>query len=223
MLNVGAVREGERIIYDGLPFRVDALRFYARLNNPELKGGVLRVPIKELVGKRSRRQDPDEPWFPCRPEEFVLLGSGTFGRVLLQTPENVFVMALGAPKSFATTAFLADTPRNLSRGFTVTTTFGIDYRHQAQSTSAIPERMRQAVRTALETMVDPTHIKNVDVQFQAANTSSLDCLALAEFDGAVASQHFALQRAIQRTLVDVCTANGWNIPFPQLTLHQATN
>lgn len=220
MLNVGAVREGERIIYDGLPFRIDALRFYARLNNPELKGGVLRVPIKELVGKRSRRQDPDEPWFPCRPEEFVQLADGTFGKVLLQTPENVFVMAQGAPKSFPTAAFLAENPRNLSRGFTITVTFGIGYDHQAESTSSIPERMRQAVRTGLEKIVEPSQIKSVDVQFQEANTSSLDYLVLAEFDGAVAAQSFALQRSIQRMLVDVCTSNRWDIPFPQLTVHQ---
>ena len=67
VLNVGGVREGERILVDGIPYRVDALRLYSRLDNPDLQGGSLRVPIQYLIGKRSRRSAPDEAWFPCRP------------------------------------------------------------------------------------------------------------------------------------------------------------
>ena len=63
VLNVGGVREGERIVVDGLPFRVEALRFYTRLANPDLQGGVLRVPLQFLVGLRSRQSGPDEPWW----------------------------------------------------------------------------------------------------------------------------------------------------------------
>jgi len=30
-----------------------------------------------------------------------------------------------------------------------------------------------------------------------------------------------LRRAIQRWCVDACTEDGWEIPFPQMTLHDA--
>ncbi|MEQ8662770.1 MAG: hypothetical protein RLW62_18305, partial [Gammaproteobacteria bacterium] len=40
MLNIGAVREGERLVFDGSPWRVDHLGFAARLVNPLLDGGL---------------------------------------------------------------------------------------------------------------------------------------------------------------------------------------
>ena len=50
ILNIGAVREGERILYHGLPWLVKDLNFFCKLENPSL-GISLRLPIEELLGK----------------------------------------------------------------------------------------------------------------------------------------------------------------------------
>ena len=68
VLNLGPVREGERLILRELPWRVESIGFYTRLTNPSLQGGELRVPIRELMGMVSRTPDPHEPWFPTRPD-----------------------------------------------------------------------------------------------------------------------------------------------------------
>ncbi|MEO6594729.1 MAG: hypothetical protein ABIP94_08240 [Planctomycetota bacterium] len=132
ILNIGAVREGERILIDGLPFRVDALRFHSRLVNPDLDGGFLRVPIQELIGKRSRPSGVDEPWFPCRTGDAVMLRDGVVGTVRVQTPEVAVIDDYHAPRSYPTSAFLALHPRNLSGGFAVHSRFGVDYKHQGR-------------------------------------------------------------------------------------------
>ena len=59
----------------------------------------------------------------------------------------------------------------------------------------------------------------LNVEFQSANTSSLDLVVLADFKGAQAPLYNRLRRAIQRWCVDACTENNWEIPFTQLTLH----
>ena len=59
------------------------------------------------------------------------------------------------------------------------------------------------------------------VEFERANTSSLDIVVIADFDGSVTDLYNRLRRAIQRWCVEACTENGWEIPFAQLTLHQA--
>ncbi|MCA8973711.1 MAG: hypothetical protein KDC98_03270 [Planctomycetes bacterium] len=219
VLNIGPVREGERLILDGLAWRVDQLRFYSRLSNPDLQGGVLRLPIQSLIGKCSRRGEAIEPWFPSRTGDYVSLDDGVFGKVLLQTPETVVLDDIAAPKSYPTPAFLAGNPRNLSRGFGVRATFGIDYRHQREATTTIPQLLTAAVREGLTAMVPAEQIRRVQVEFMAANSSSLDFNARADFTGDAAPLWREINRALQRLLVDACTQNDWNIPFPQLTVH----
>jgi len=44
---------------------------------------------------------------------------------------------------------------------------------------------------------------------------------IADFDGVLADLYGRLSRAMQRWCVEACTEYGWEIPFTQLTLHQA--
>lgn len=222
MLNIGAVREGERLLLDGLPFRVDALRFYSRLSNPALTGGVLRVPIKELLGLRSRAIGDGEPWFPCVTGDFVALADGTVGQVRLQTPEVVDVVVRhDAPRTYATAAFLGLVPRNLSQGFEIETTFGIDYRHQPQVLDEVPATFTAAVREELTAHGFGDHVQAMLVEFASAGASSLDFVVQVGFDGAAAVHYEDLGRTIQAGLVRACNRLGYGIPFPQLTVHRA--
>ena len=42
---------------------------------------------------------------------------------------------------------------------------------------------------------------------------------IADFKGEVGDLYNRLRRALQRYCTDACSENGWEIPFPQLTLH----
>ena len=79
LLNMGVVREGERLIYNGIPWRVKALNFYTILENPKLEGGTLRLPVKDLFDLRSREYGAEEPWFPTDKGDWVLIGDDIFG------------------------------------------------------------------------------------------------------------------------------------------------
>ncbi|MFY9344097.1 MAG: hypothetical protein WAT39_16525 [Planctomycetota bacterium] len=215
VLNVGGVREGERIVVDGLPFRVAALRFYTRLENPELEGGTLRVPLQFLVGKRSRQQAPDEPWFPTRTGEVVLLADGAFGRVRTQTPEVVVVEHFGAERSYATTEFLKLSPRNLSRGFSVDATFAVARDRLADVATSVRERLERHVQTALAALL-PTGLRALRVEFAAVQNQGLELLATADCDGTAAPLYFTLRRAMQQAFVDACRTHGWALPAPVL-------
>ncbi|HEX6810964.1 MAG TPA: hypothetical protein VF384_05000 [Planctomycetota bacterium] len=220
VLNVGGVREGERILVDGVPFRVESLRFYSKLHNPELEGGTLRVPIQDLIGKRSRRSGPDEPWFPCRKGDVVLLTDGVVGTVYTQTPDVVVVEYMGAPRSYPSSAFLELHPCNLSRGFVVTTTLGIDYSHQPEALTTVPARMQETLTQGLQAGVAAGELKSVRVELLSARGNSLEYIVLARFAGSAAANYLEIQRRLQALLVAACTQNGWRIPFPQLTLQR---
>ena len=221
LFNAGSVREGERVVIDGLPFRVEALRLYCRLANPELQGAVLRVPLRDLVGKTSRRSSPDEPWFATPAGDWALFPNGTYGLVETATPEQVVVRIDGVPRHYRTVDYLAQQPANLSRGFVLYVPFGVDYRHQKDATTDVPERLRTGLAAALPSIPGGTFAISIGVEFQAAAASSLDLVAVVRFSGEAASHYGTLRRAIGAALVDAATRHGFSIPFPQLTVHRA--
>lgn len=221
MLNLGPVREGERLIFNGLPWRVKSLGMYATLENPLLQGGVQVLPLRILVDYQSRRFDPAEPWFPSRTGDWVLLDDGSFGKVVGQTPERVQLLALNAVKTYAAGDFLGQMPRNLSEGFMLIVNFRLDYRHQAAITSTIREAMQAEVAAGLAASEFAAHVRQFSVEFAKASESSLDLALIGVFGGEVADRYFSLQRLLQSLAVDVCNRHGWAIPFNQLTVHMA--
>jgi len=220
LLDVGAARERERIVYHGLPFRISHLNLYSELRNPELEG-TIRLPLSELAQLTSRPAT-DESWFPSRSGDYVLLPDGRFGQVLKQTVELVQLKILGSIVQFASADFLNLNLQNLTReGFGLIATFGIDYQHQEISLERVPRRLRDAVADALESAGFGEDLRDLLVEFKSAGASSLDYLIYASMEGRCAASYFKLQRLLQQACVDVCNQEGWVIPFTQITVHQA--
>ena len=221
LLNLGSVREGERVIYNSLPWEVRTVGVFSELRNPALDGGHMRLPLRELTGMVSRPDD-DEPWFPCEVDDWVFLSDGTHGKVVTQTPDWVQLVLLGGSRrTYPTRAFLDLCPENLSKSFRVRSVFGIDYRHQGISTTEVPKKLTEHMEVGLRALLGADNLKNVTVELSEAGSSSLNYTVLADFNGAVAQRYAFIIRAIQRLCVDACNENGWNIPFNQITLHQA--
>ena len=219
-MNLGTVREGERLVYQGIPWKVQALNFSTQLVNPLLKGGMLRLPLKDLMDLTSRPCDPEEPWFPCREKDWVLLADGTLGRVLVQTPEMVELRLLGGSrKTYPTFEFLKQNPNNISAGFRVNITFCLDPRHQHESVGTIPERLQEALERELNKESFAKDLLAVRVEFKEARSGSLDFAILVDFAGKAARHYDRLTRTIPRIALEACNEQGWVIPFPQLTFY----
>jgi hypothetical protein len=120
IMNLGAIREGERMVYEGLPWKIKSLGYHCRLVNPALTGGYIRLSAKELLNHHSRPVGDTEPWFPTRNNDWTELSDGTFGKVLMQSPEMVEVKMIGDEHKFIPTRdFLNLNPVNLSQGFAI--------------------------------------------------------------------------------------------------------
>lgn len=222
ILNLGSVREGERVIHAGLPWKVSKLGFFTIFTNPRLEGGMLRVPIRDVMGMISRPVAPKEVWFPTEEDDWVNLSDDTYGKTIIQTPDQVVVLRLGGSmKTYPTADFLELAPENLSHGFRISVTFGIDYMHQAECTTTIPEIFQTALLSALINDHGKDAVRSIKVEFASASASSLDYEILADFDGSLASRLNPIRRKIQTVCVDVCNENGWVIPFTQITVHQS--
>lgn len=221
LLNMGGIREGERILYNGIPWKIASLNIFSTLYNPLLHGGgILRLPIDQLAGLESRPYSQDEPWFPSKEGDIVILDGDIYGKVLLQTPEVVQVQIVGATTTFSVADYLGKNPRNLSRdGFAVPIVFGLDYQHQDVILTDIVPTLRTYLEEQIAKQPFYPHLNALLVEFNEAASSSLNVLIVAVFTGAGAEDYWSIRRFLQRATVSACNHYGWVIPFDQLTVH----
>ena len=217
-LNIGSVREGERVLLEGLPWKVQQINIFCTLINP-VANLSKRIPINDLVDLNSRPAEKDEPWFPCRKGDWVILSDGIRGKVIGISPEMVqLVERGGATLTYQTGDFLSNTPRNLALNFRLKEIIGISYSLQKQSTKDIPETLQTYIQKRINEEGYGEQLVNLRVEFAQANSSSLDIAVMADFKGELGDLYNRLRRAIQRWCVDACSEYGWEIPFPQMTL-----
>lgn len=218
-LNIGAVREGERLLMDDLPWQVREINVFCTLVNPTAEL-TQRVPIDALVDLKSRPARHDEPWFPCKRGDWVILGDGVRGKVVGISPELVQLVERGGSQlTYQTGDFLAKSPRNLGTNFRIKELIGISYKLQRQATNEIPSTLQTYIQGRIEKEGYAERLLNLRVEFAQANSSSLDLAVIADFEGEIGDLYNRLRRAIQRWCVDACSEYEWEIPFPQMTLH----
>lgn len=152
----------------------------------------------------------------------MLLSDGTRGKVVHQTPEVVELVLLGGSrKTYRTEDYIGQSPTNLSTNFRIRSTFGVDYQHQRIATTEIPKLLQNRLQKDFEAAGFAKPLLNLKVEFKNAGASSLDLEVIADFSGKAAQEHELLLRLIQRICVDSCNDHGWQIPFTQVTVHEA--
>ena len=124
--------------------------------------------------------------------------------------------------SLPTTDFYQREMTNLTSSgtFGVSNTFGIDYQHQAISIDQVPKLLRDAIHQAFEQSDLADFIKDVLVELQEANSSSLDYWLFINCDSKAAKSYLRIQRIVQSACIEVCTRESLNIPFPHLSIVQ---
>ncbi len=222
LLNLGAVQEGERLVINGVPWRVAKLDLYTSLVNPSLRGGSFTVPVRELKGQHSRSVDDKEKWFPSEEGDWVVLDSGLWAEVVLQSPEAVQLREEGGAISYYTVqSFLDQNPKNVSTNYRVTIEFGIDYSHQAIAADEIPKILREYIECEICKMIEPEKVRGVYVTLFRAGASSLDYEIEVDVGEGMGHLYETIEHGLARFAVQCCTKNNWTIPFPQLTLHRS--
>lgn len=212
LLNLGDVREGERVVVNGLPWQVRSLNLVTELHNPALQHGSMKVPIQQMTSLTSRPYDQGELWFPCKEGDWLQLSDGTFGKAVVVTSEFVQVVQLGgAHRTYTTAAFLSQNAINLTGGFRVTAIVKVHPEHRAIATSTIPDALREGIHEGLLSMIEPNQLRSLKVEFRAVIPNALEFDVTADFVGDVADKQPGLQRALQHYALATCNDKGWKL------------
>jgi hypothetical protein len=224
IVNLGTVREGERLIWNGVPWLVNDIGLNATLINQNLEGGEIRLPVKNLIDKHSRPVVEGEPWFPTKTADWVILKDGSYGCVKHQTLEQVVLTLKGKSlKYYSTSDFLNQSPLNISAGFRYCIEFGLDYEVQNRICREIPTLFENGLKTILSDFFEgySPDFNFLEVRFDNPGASSLNLMIVIHADGKCADRHEENRREIQTALVQISNENNLKIPFSQLTINMA--
>lgn len=220
LLNIGAVREHEQVIIDGIPWRVASINVFSKFSNPEIQG-ILRLPLAALKELNSRPIN-EEKWFPSSIGDWVLDSDRNLYEVIRQSPFTVELQsAQGTNKLLPTQDYFSAGFVNLtkSKQIRITNRFGVGYELQDIALTEVPETFQSFVQTHLESAnLDTTQI-TVRVELEQAAASSLDYIIIALLGSKASKYFYRIERTIQQACVDACNTKGWGIPYPQLTVH----
>lgn len=224
LMNLGAARENERVLFQGLPWILSRIHIYCTLTNPALTGAKVRLPLKMVAQMTSRQSSKNESWFPTAQGDFVVLDDGVYGSVHIQTPDVVVLtMFGGSRKVYPTREFLDNSPRNLSYGFGIQVNFKLSPNLQASITSDAIPIMEQSVNDRFEKSQYATCVNSILVEFQQASLNSLDLAIIVMFNSQAAKSYYQLGRFMNTIAIDTCNENDWKIPFSQISVHSSQN
>jgi small-conductance mechanosensitive channel len=222
LLNFGAIREGERVEFNGIGWKVKKLGIYSTFENPWLSNASIRVNAKKFQEMVSRPVNENEPWFPTEKGDWVELDDSVFGKVIYQSPQYVIIKQIGGhEKTYPTSTFLSLNPVNLSHDFGVEIIFGVDYSHQKELTNTLLSNFRANFKDKLDHELgeNTNKIKNIDISIHAANTSSLDLRIFLHCEGEMAPYKQLVERESSKVAIEICNEFKYIIPFNQLTVH----
>lgn len=218
IMDLGYVKEGQRIVWNNCPWIVKRLGMSVHLENEYLDSRIRILPIKEISPLYSRPIVENEPLFPSRSGDFVMLSDGTYGKILTQTCENVAIAPYPMIRMILPVQeYLSLKPRNYSNGFCVKATLSIDYKHQ-KDISGIEEFLKNDLSSMLkENQSFPKeYFGKPIIEFKEPSSSSLDLFVLVVCDGKLAPDYFKVCRLINSLLLKLCSKHELSIPFPHL-------
>lgn len=222
ILNVGSLREGERVIFMGVPWRVEKIGLQGNFSNPLFEGSNLMVPLKKLVGMQSRPFSEEEPWFPSVKGDILLLEDGWTAEVITQTPEQVVgLLEGGVRKTWRTEEFLKMGVLNLSRGnFAIRFDFALDYSHKNEITEKIPRVLEAHIKKRIAETPSAGDLDSLVVEYRGIVDSALEILVLASFKSGAAKNYLSLERLINRSCMEMAELSGWQLPYTKLSVQK---
>ena len=218
LLNLGAVREGEMVTYEGVPWMVKSINIYSHLVNPVLEGGELRMPLREMSQLISQPIADDEPWFPSNLHDYILLPDGSFGQVVIQTPEFVQIKSREMIRTYLVSDYLNLAVKNLSMGsFACVGNFGLSLEHQEICLDMVPKAFERAIKSNFERNEMQSSLEELRVEMSSIQSASIQYFLYVRLKSGAAEHYWKIQRMMQQACVATCNGEGWKIENPDST------
>ncbi|GAA5099663.1 hypothetical protein [Wohlfahrtiimonas larvae] len=214
-LNMGSAREGERVIYNDLPWKVSRINLYnAYLVNPLLENGTIRLTIDQLNTMISRPTKMDETWFPTVVNDVVLLPNGSTYKVMRQTPEYVYLTASSTELIYPAKDFIKDKIINITYGYSTSTELAVCYGTVKNNIEFAIQALRDNLTQFIENENPEAFklMKTLTVDFSRVNENGSAIFMISAAMGSYSTDYrLSLIRTIQRGCMKIAEKHHWDV------------
>ncbi len=223
LLNFGPVRQGELVTINGIPWKVESIGVYSYFVNPLLTGGVLRLPLQDLIGMRSRPFDPREPLFPCKEGDYILLDGNQWRQIHLQTPEEVQFRWYDMIERMPTRNFIGRNLFNISMTpFWAGGSFQIAYHHRYAVRNEITKQLRDFVDAFAKSRMYGKHLIYTWIEFGKCTEHALEFMVWLQLAPEAAEYYDRVLLDINQVCLDAANHYHWEIlRFQTIDVHMA--
>ncbi|MCS6961031.1 MAG: hypothetical protein NZT61_00805 [Deltaproteobacteria bacterium] len=225
LLNLGFVREGEVITYNDLPYRIKSLGFVCLLENPDLETSCVRVPLTDLVDKRSYCGSQNFRPFNTRVDDYIFFENDTLPSKVIH--QNIQFVKVERPDKTVlvvpTRDFIKTRIRKIEEKFVIFLRLGIAYKH-IESIFSLADRLKQACEKALKEELALNDVDAADIVINAVffdlSASSLDFGVSAACNASHAPFYGLIRRGLIKGFVLFTIENKLEIPFQSITVYE---
>jgi len=212
-LNLGPIKEGQRIVWRNCPWVVKRLGMEIQLENKYLDTSTTHLSIHEAVNLYSRPLIKNEQLFPSKSGDFVMLANNIYGQVKIQTLENIVIsISPTLQVSYTTQEYLLLKPLNYSNGFQLNMGLSIAYKHQKdvfELINIVKEELSKHIQNNKQ--FPKAYFKNLIVEFKEPSPLSLDFLVFVDCAGELAPEYHKVKRFINSMLLKICNDHDLSI------------
>ena len=217
-LNMGLAREGERVIYQGIPWEIEHINLYSVfLYNPLLDNGRIRLTIDLLEDMISRDVPHDEAYYPTQTGDTVII-NGTYAVITRQTPETIFLDSYGTAIEYGTEEFAGSHLQNITAGYTQSSRLVLDRSHRSSDIDEILMILQSAIEAEVDRNVDlKPLVEGIYTNYREINAYG-DLVFGMSIRIAPKGEAFynSTPRLLQRAALRAAEANGWILPSKQM-------
>ena len=225
IMNMGPVREGERIVWQGLPYKVVKLAIRSTVENPALTGGKYKIAAKNMLDLTSRPCSENERWFPTVTGDWIeFRNDGQICQVVFQGVEYVELNErYGGVRRVASSQFLEMDFEILSSGFWVNFIFSLDHLHKHNIVTEIIPSIKEELLDKMGT--EGINFKNRELllDFHALTDDSLEVELKLFCEGELAPQKRNIHHLLQKNLILIFEEKGFSIPLRKLQVRYENN
>ncbi len=212
LLGYGPVRQGERVLYAGIPWQVESIGIYSYLSNALLTGGKVRLPIRDLIDMRSRPYDKNERWFPCQEGDYILINHTKWRKVIQQTAESIKFEWFGMEETMPTAQFLAQKIFNLSNtSFWVGINLHIAYEHRLEIMPDIISQFTELLETEFKQLPYGNSLLQPWIAFAGMNDTSLSLMAWVQLKSEAAAYYEDAKLDLTKISLQAANHYAWEI------------
>jgi hypothetical protein len=212
LLSFGPVRQGERVIYNGIPYKVESIGIYSHLNNPLLTGGNVRLPLRDLIDMRSRPFKKNEPWFPCKEGDWVVINEETHRQVVQQTPQTVKTEWFGMREIMPTADFINQRIFNLSEApYWTGITLRLAFQHRTLDPNETIDKLTRIVEEEMLKTSYRDHVGEPWVDFLGIGKRGIEFMVWVKIKETDGSRYAKARRDLGKAVLKAVNQNSWEI------------